>query len=425
MQPTILVAATTWWPLSAQLTLSLLGHGCIVEALCPPGHPLRYVQGVKRYHLYRRVTSLSALKNALVAARPEIVIPCDDGVTRQLHQLHQEQPELQALITRSLGAAAHFDVVDRRERVHHVAQELGILVPRSLIVRSTDELRRWFDRGEDTAVLKQNGTWGGNGVRVVHSLAEASDVLTTMLRPLPRTIAWKRMIVNRDPIALWSCKESTTPVVTLQQFIQGRPANVMMACWKGQVLGAVTVEVLWSQGATGAAMVVRLIDHGEITHAACTLAKRLQLSGFHGLDFMLETGSGAAYLIELNPRCTQLGHLPLAGRDDLVSLLCAKLGIVSPQIPNNTQKAGLSVGETVAFFPKAFRWDQTSRYVRDGYQDTPWEQPALMKELLKQDWPDRQWQARLYHWLRPPRGEQPEAFDETPIPEEVNRYSPN
>ena len=35
----------------------------------------------------------------------------------------------------------------------------------------------------------------------------------------------------------------------------------------------------------------------------------------------------------------------------------------------------------------------------------------LVEELLKGDWPDRQWQARLYHWLRPPRRKQPVRFD--------------
>lgn len=62
---------------------------------------------------------------------------------------------------------------------------------------------------------------------------------------------------------------------------------------------------------------VRLIDHSEMAQAACKLAQRLELSGFHGLDFVLEADSGAAYLIELNPRCTQLGHLSIARQGSL------------------------------------------------------------------------------------------------------------
>ena len=257
----------------------------------------------------------------------------------QLHQLYEQQPELRALIARSLGAAAHFEVVDSRERLQEVAQELHIRVPQTRRAQSIDDLRAWFERVGDTVVLKQDGTWGGNGVRVAQSITEAAQELTRMLRPTPWTVVCKRMVVDRDPLALWN-KRHENPVVTLQEFIPGRPANLMMACWKGQVLGAVTVEVLRSQGATGAAMVVRLIDHCEIARAACKLAKRLELSGFHGLDFVLEADSGAAYLIEMNPRCTQLGHLPISGQGSLAGLLCRKLGVPSPSTTHRMQPVG-------------------------------------------------------------------------------------
>jgi ATP-grasp domain len=414
IQPTFLLAATTWWPLSARLAGEFLRHGCGVEALCPPGHPLRYVRGVRRYHLYSRVHSLRTLQKAIAATSPKLVIPCDDGVVWQLHQLHQQQPELQTLIADSVGAAAHFGVVDSRERLQKVAQELHIRVPRSSRAESIDDLRAWFERIGDRVVLKQDGTWGGNGVRVVRSLTEGAQELTRMLRPMPWTFACKRMVVDRDPLALWK-KRHQNSRVTLQEFIPGRPANLMMACWKGQVLGAVMVEVLWSHGATGAAMVVRLIDHGEIARAACKLAKRLELSGFHGLDFVLEANSGAPYLIEMNPRCTQLGHLSISGQGSLAGLLCRRLGVPSPSTPQPAQTVGPTPGETIAFFPKAFSGNPTFGYLGEGYQDLPQEQPALVRELLKEEWPDRQWQARLYHWIRPRTQLAPAAFD-LPLP---------
>jgi predicted ATP-grasp superfamily ATP-dependent carboligase len=351
IKPTFLLAATTWWPLSARLGSALLRHGCSVEALCPPGHPLRHVRGVRRYHLYSRVNSLRTLRKAIAATCPHLVIPCDDGVVRQLHQLDVQQPELRDLIARSLGAAAHFEVVDSRERLLDVAQELQIRVPRTRQAQSVDDLQEWFECIGNTVVLKQGATWGGNGVRVVRSLTEAADELARMLRPTPWTVACKRLVIDRDPLALWS-KRQENPVVTVQEFIKGRPANLMMACWKGQVLGAVMVEVVWSQGTTGAAMVVRLINDCEIARAACKLAKRLELSGFHGLDFVLEAESGAAYLIEMNPRCTQLGHLPISGLGDLAGLLCRSLSVPSPTNTDPVRPSGLTIGETIAFFLK-------------------------------------------------------------------------
>jgi hypothetical protein len=411
MQPTVLVAATTWWPLSAQLAISLVRHGCVVEALCPPGHPLRYVSGVSRYYRYRRVASLNALRRAIVAAHPEIVIPCDDSVVWQLHQLYREEPELRALIARSLGSAEHFEVTASRQQLQQVARALHIRVPRTERAKTHDDLRQWFEHPEDAVVMKQDGTWGGNGVQVLRSFTEAAVQLTTMLRPVPLSIAWKRAVINHDPSALWSYRNLKEPVVTLQQFIHGRPATLMMACWQGTVLATVTAEVLWSQGATGAAVVVRLIDQPEMAQAACRLAKKLELSGFHGLDFMLEAETGAAYLIELNPRSTQLGHLPMAGGCDLAGVLSQKLGASSP--PAAEQRRGLREGETIAFFPKALLWNPKSRYLREGYHDAPWEEPALLQELLKESWPNRQWPARLYHWLRPPRVGRAEGYEET------------
>ena len=85
----------------------------------------------------------------------------------------------------------------------------------------------------------------------------------------------------------------------------------------GEVLGIVTVEVLSAQGATGAANVVRLMRNVEIETAAQLLAKRLKPNGFYGLDFIREEGTGTLYLIELNPRCTQLGHLNVSAQGDL------------------------------------------------------------------------------------------------------------
>jgi hypothetical protein len=198
----------------------------------------------------------------------------------------------------------------------------------------------------------------------------------------------------------------------------------MMACWKGQVLGAVTVEVLQSQGATGAAMVVRLINHYEIAQAALKLAKRLELSGFHGLDFVLEARSGAAYLIEMNPRCTQLGHFEISGAGSLAGLLCRKLGVRSPSTTQEAKPVELTAGETIAFFPKAFTGNRPNEFLGEGYQDFPSEDPALVQELLKQEWPDRQWQARLYHWIRPRTLQAPTDFDEVGprgnVPREVS-----
>jgi hypothetical protein len=54
-----------------------------------------------------------------------------------------------------------------------------------------------------------------------------------------------------------------------------------------KVLPGISVEVVQSRGATGSATVVRLTERPEMLLAAKRIARRLGLSGFFGLDFML------------------------------------------------------------------------------------------------------------------------------------------
>jgi hypothetical protein len=142
--------------------------------------------------------------------------------------------------------------------------------------------------------------------------------------------------------------------------------------------------------------VVRLIENAEIADAARLLARRLMLNGFYGLDFLLERGSGAAYLIEVNPRCTQLGHLRLPEQGDLAGTLIAQLKGEPAPVEDNP-----IASDTIAFFPQAFHLNPRNPYLSRGYHDVPWEEPALFHELLRDSWPHRQWHARAYRVFRP------------------------
>ena len=129
------------------------------------------------------------------------------------------------------------------------------------------------------------------------------------------------------------------------------------------------------------------------------LIKPLQLSGFYGLDFMMEEKTGTPYLIELNPRCTQLGHLEFPDQCSLAgSLVAALRGEPSPLAENP-----VPVGK-IAFFPQALATPGAhARHVDVSYLDVPKDQPDLVRELRMAPWPQRRWLAHLYHALRPPQ----------------------
>jgi len=115
------------------------------------------------------------------------------------------------------------------------------------------------------------------------------------------------------------------------------------------------------------------------------------MSGFCGVDFVLEDGTGRAWMIELNPRATQLGHLAIGPSGTLAAALLARLrGDVAPAAaqPRITQ-------ETVAFFPQAWLSGTVSPLLPPAYHDVPWAEPALVAELMRRPWDGRSLLARL------------------------------
>src|SRR5262249_32012336 len=110
-------------------------HGCRVSALCPAGHPLLRVSGLERIRRYDGWRSLACLRSAVDVERPDVIVPCDDGVVAQLHALHAEEPAAREVIERSLGAPGSFSVVASRYRVLDAARELGIAVPETRRIR--------------------------------------------------------------------------------------------------------------------------------------------------------------------------------------------------------------------------------------------------------------------------------------------------
>lgn len=393
----VLLISSIRWPLTAKLALAFLRHGCKIQAVCPKDHPFSFVSGISKIYSYRGLDSLESLYEAITSAKPDFLVPCDDGVVWQLHELYRIKPELRALIERSLGAASGYETVACRAKLMQIAQELNIRVPQTKEINDANDLRAWFSMPGVSGVLKLDRTCGGKGVQFAHSLAEAEGALASMRQPVNILTALGRWLLIHDALAFWKWKNHRQPVFTLQQYISGRPANTMLVCHEGKVLAMVTVEVLYAQSSTGTALVVQLIENDEIKTSAERIAQRLGLSGFHGLDYMIEDGTGHAYLIELNPRCTQLGHLQTEMHGDLVGVFC-------DSFCNASVLQGRPIyEETIAFFPEALFSNPECPFLNTSYVDIPWEEPRLVIEMMRGDWRDRRLLARLHRAIWPPK----------------------
>jgi biotin carboxylase len=399
MKPTVLIATTCRWFPTARLAMALANAGCIVEVVCPSQHPVIETRVAPRTYSYRAFAPLRSFADAIQSTAPDLIVPGDDLAVRHLHDLHSrgrgkgtDGATICELIERSLGPAQYFSLVYQRSRFIGMASQEGVRVPQTAVISNSTDLRQWISAMGFPMVLKADGTSGGDGIRVVHTSEEAHRALRRLQAPPLFARAAKRALVDQDSTLLWPSVSRRTAVVNAQEFIPGSEATSTVACWKGKVLAALHFEVIKKTDSTGPATVVRLIEHSDMTVAADKMVRRLNLSGIHGLDFMLEAGTGNAYLIEINPRTTQVGHLTLgAGRDLPAALHAALTGQTIQPAAKLTEK------DTIALFPREWARDSASEFLKSAYHDVPWEEPRLVQACVREA---RKPQGLIPKWVR-------------------------
>jgi hypothetical protein len=395
--PRVLLTDTNRWPSPARVAMGLAKAGCAVSAVCPAyGHPLLFTSAVTETFTYSSLRPLKSLADAIEKCQPQIIIPCDDRGVLHLHELYDHAQKqgasganLTGLIEFSLGPSASYPVVSRRHELLRAAAEEGIRVPETRQLTGPADLKSWQAEHRFPWVLKGDGTFGGRGVRVANTLDQAVECFAEINGLFAASRAIKRAIVNRDPFWLRPWWQNHRPAVIVQSHIQGRPANCAVLSWKGKIQAGVAVEVISSDGQTGPASVVRVIDNAEMMYAAERIAQRLELSGFFGLDFMIEEGSHKPYLIEMNPRSTPLSHLQLGQGRDLMEALAAQLSgrPIRDTVP-------VTQNDTIAYFPQAWHSDSDRELLLTSFQDIPEGEPDLVKALLR-PWPERSLLFRL------------------------------
>jgi carbamoylphosphate synthase large subunit len=389
--------------------MALRDAGYTVKAVCAPEHPLHTTDAVKETFVYRGLMPLVSFEEAIEKAAPDYIIPGDDLAVQHLHQLYARKraagsagAAVCALIERSLGDPSSFPVVYSRGTFISLAEEEGVRIPKSQVISNLDELRDWGNRMGYPAVLKADGSWGGEGVRVVRSQREAERAFRKLQAPPIVARAMKRAILDRDMTLVLPMLTRRRTTVNAQAFIAGHEATSLVACWKGEVLASLHFEVLCKQDPTKPASVVRMIEDPDMISGVEKMVRRLNLSGFAGFDFMIEKDTGHSYMIEVNPRPTQVGHLRLgAGRDLPAALYAAMTGSTIGETVKVTDN------NTIAFFPQEWLRNPASPYLRSAYHDVPLEEPALLRMCVKQQ---RKWTT----WFSQRKSRQ--AFSEAWLP---------
>jgi hypothetical protein len=410
--PKILLTTTTRYYPAARLVMALVAAGCEVDAVCPSAHPLRKTSVVSHVHDYRGLAPLNSFACAIAASQPDLIVSADDLSTEHLHHLHARQynsgqaTPLCALIERSLGKADSFPVVRERATFIGMARRQGVRAPLTEEIKNLDQLRCWILQNGLPVALKANGTSGGDGVRIAHTLGEAEAAFAKLQSPPLLARALKRALLDHDQSLLRPSLLRHRSVVNVQSFIPGREATSTIVCWQGEVLASLHFEVLQKASANGHATVLGQIDHTEMSEAVETVTKTLGLSGFFGFDFMLELGTGHAHLIEVNARATQVGHLTMGVGHDLPAALFAAVSGQSLSRQPVQPSPRITEKETVALFPQEWIRDPESPYLQSAYHDVPWQEPALIADCVSN-------RARQSDWYSRSKPQQARAHEKT------------
>ena len=369
----ILLTTTVHWPSTARLVSAFAGAGALIDALLPAGHVAARSRFLGRRHFYDPLFARRSLARAIAQGAPDLVVPCDDRALAQLLQLAGRFPRL---LERSLGRPASYPALMARGDFMAAARALGIAGPPTVAVRTEEDYHRALAALGTPAVLKRDGSWGGDGVAIVRNPVQAAEAWRGLAVAPSRLRSAARALLRRDAHFLREALYPTPPVVSVQAFVPGTAATSAFACWKGKVLAAIHMDVLETLHPRGPATVLRRVPDPDMERAAILLAAHFGLSGLHGLDFVRDA-EGKAQLIEINPRATQTAALALGPGLDLAAALTGCLA------GSAKARAALTANPVIALFPQEWRRDPASLWLHEAYPDVPWDDPAVLRACLE------------------------------------------
>lgn len=421
MKPRILLATTCRWFSAARLAIAFAEIGSRVEMVGPRGHPATRTTALSRRYHFRGLAPADSFRAAIHQAKPDLIVCCDDLATIELHRLYsalrqegRADTRAGVVLRRSLGPESGFATLESRSNLMALARSIGVRTPETSVV-TMETLGPWLMDNGFPAVLKADGSAGGRGVQMVRTMAMAEQAFTELSAPPLALRAVKRALFDQDRTLIKPSWQRFSPVVNAQALVTGRDATFSVACWEGEVLASISLEVIKKQMQDGPSSVVRLIEHSEMAQAGERIVRHLGLSGFFGFDFILGENN-CATLIEMNARATQVCHLALGTGRNLPLALAAVAG--GEPIPSSQP---VSNQTTIVLFPQEWHSDPASKNIAAGFHDVPWQEPRLVESCVQFYTAQKKWYSsrrlvNLYkkHRLRssgPVRPSQPVGSD--------------
>jgi carbamoylphosphate synthase large subunit len=380
MKPAILLVTSCRWFATARIAIAFAEAGCDVDIVCLSSHPVAKTSVTRQIFTYHGLRPLPGLQRAIEKSNPSLLVPCDDRATTDLIKLAAQTSSgaVRECIQNALGAAENYIALTARNAFMRLARGEGICVPETAKLDDFPLLHSWLATHGLPAYLKADGTSGGVGVMKVRNSVEAEQAFALLSAPPAAIRVVKRLLVDQDTSFVLPFARRVRPTVNAQKAILGIETNSAVSCWKGELLACLHAEVLERRDAAGHATVIRVIENQQMQEAAEKIARRLDLSGIFGLDYIVERDTGLAYLIEMNVRATQTCHLALGpGKSPIACLAAAMSKRSLDDIPSVTN------ADTIALFPQEWKRSPASPYLEDSFHDVPWSYPELVRTAVK------------------------------------------
>jgi carbamoylphosphate synthase large subunit len=185
-----------------------------------------------------------------------------------------------------------------KERLDLLARELGIDTPSTFAPRNMKEAQAYIATVELPVVIKMRQSSAAAGFRKLQTRQELEAAYAEAVR------------VNGLP-------DWDLPLI--QQLIEGPTTCTLHLCRAGEVIGEVMYQGVRTMPRTGGTTVCRESRPDDACQrAAARILRHLKFDGFCGFDFVMQEGTGRAFLVDGNCRITPGLAMAFHGGCDMI-----------------------------------------------------------------------------------------------------------
>ncbi len=244
---------------------------------------------------------LSYLEAMLDKNAVRVVIPSSDG-TIELLRRHRELIERRVRI--AIAKESALAIAVNKQQTLDVAKQLGLNVPRGVVVSSVDQVKEALNEIGLPAVIKPIESWVSmehQGIRVV------SQLVTTL---------------NEAQLVVEQLMSLGGGAVLFQQFLSGRREAVSFLYAQGRTYARFAQWAKRTVPPLGGQSVLRqsISVPDDIGPQAERLIQSIELEGYSEVEFRRDS-AGIPYLMEINPRLSASVEIAIRSGVDFPHLL--------------------------------------------------------------------------------------------------------